>query len=77
MSPPFRSLGGPSVMQVVALGRRWAGAVAQSADNFTHHIDTVDSAFPKGKLLLVVAAAAATASLERHDRTGTNGHQET
>lgn len=51
--------------------------VAHSADNFTHHTDigTGNSAFPKGKLLLVVAAAVATAPLERHDRTGTNGQE--
>ncbi|QTQ34618.1 Uncharacterized protein ToN1_04470 [Aromatoleum petrolei] len=68
-------MGGPSVMQAVALDRRCAGAVAQSADNFTHHIDigTVNSAFPNGKPLLVVTAAVATAPLERHDRTGTSG----
>ncbi|QTQ34491.1 Uncharacterized protein ToN1_03130 [Aromatoleum petrolei] len=76
MRRPFRSFGGPSVLPVVALDRRCAGAVARSADSFTHHIDigTVNSAFTKGKLLLVVTAAVATAPLERHDRTGTNGH---
>ncbi|WP_211167067.1 hypothetical protein, partial [Aromatoleum evansii] len=52
-----------------------AGAGAQSADNFTHHTDigTLNSAFPKGRRLLLVGTAVATAPFEQHDRTGTNG----
>lgn len=64
-------------MQVVALDRRCAGAAAQFADNFGGYADigTMNGKFPKGKLPLVVAAAVATAALERHGRTGTIGHE--
>lgn len=69
-------VGRVSVMQFVALDRRCAGAAAQFTDNFGHYADigTMNGKFPKGKLPFVVAAAVATAALERRGRTGTIGH---